>query len=123
MADLSTLELEGLSRRVQIDGDGGQSREMSQQRLENKIAESGIDAAKMQSSGKGFGEMLTDAVESVNQSQVNADRAIKNLLSGRTKNIHETMLAVEKADVSLKMMMQVRNKVVDAYREVMRMQV
>jgi flagellar hook-basal body complex protein FliE len=49
--------------------------------------------------------------------------AIKELVAGRTKNIHETMLAIERADTSLKLMMQVRNKVLDAYREIMRMQV
>jgi flagellar hook-basal body complex protein FliE len=59
----------------------------------------------------------------VNQDQVQADRAIKELVAGRGKNIHETMLAVERADTSLKLMMQVRNKVLDAYREIMRMQV
>jgi flagellar hook-basal body complex protein FliE len=44
-------------------------------------------------------------------------------VAGKAKNIHETMLAVERADMSLKLLMQVRNKLLDAYREVMRMQV
>ena len=57
------------------------------------------------------------------QLQLNADSAMKEFVSGRTKNIHETMLAIEQADVSLKMMMQVRNKIIEAYREIMKMQV
>jgi flagellar hook-basal body complex protein FliE len=59
----------------------------------------------------------------VNQDQVQANQAIHELVAGRSKNIHETMLAVERADTSLKLMMQVRNKVLDAYREIMKMQV
>ena len=57
------------------------------------------------------------------RTQAQADQAIRELVAGRNKNIHETMLAIERADSSLKLMMQVRNKVLDAYREVMRMQV
>jgi flagellar hook-basal body complex protein FliE len=45
------------------------------------------------------------------------------LIAGKSKNIHETMLAIQKADLSLKTMMQVRNKILEAYKEVMRMQV
>ena len=67
--------------------------------------------------------MLKQSVEVVNQNQLDANAAIEQLVSGRTKNIHETMLAVERADTSLKLMMQVRNKIIDAYREIMRMQV
>jgi flagellar hook-basal body complex protein FliE len=44
-------------------------------------------------------------------------------VAGRTKNIHETMLQLQKADLSLKTMMQVRNKVLEAYKEIMKMQV
>lgn len=73
--------------------------------------------------GKGFGQMLSESIEKVNDMQVQADHSIKELAAGRTKNIHETMLSIEKADTSLKLMMQVRNKVLDAYKEIMRMQV
>jgi flagellar hook-basal body complex protein FliE len=59
----------------------------------------------------------------VNQAQSQADTAIKELIAGRSKNIHETLLTIERADASLKLAMQVRNKILDAYREVMRMQV
>lgn len=73
--------------------------------------------------GVGFSDLFRKTVDSVNVDQVNANTAIKELVAGRNKNIHETMLAIEKADTSLKLMMQVRNKVLDAYREIMRMQV
>lgn len=73
--------------------------------------------------GKEFTEVLKDSLEKVNSYQVEADQSIKNLIAGRTKNVHETLLAIERAEQSFKLMMQVRNKVLDAYREVMRMQV
>lgn len=72
---------------------------------------------------KSFGEMLNQSLEKVNEAQANADRAVKELVAGRNKNIHETMLAMEKADMSFKLAMQVRNKVIEAYKEIMRMQV
>lgn len=75
------------------------------------------------STGGGFGEMLANTMEKVNESQQAADTSMKELAAGRTKNIHETMLTIEKADTDLKLMMQVRNKVLDAYKEIMRMQV
>ncbi len=73
--------------------------------------------------GKTFSDVLRKSVETVNQDQVEANKAIGELVAGRTKNIHETMLTIERADTSLKLMMQVRNKILDAYREIMRMQV
>lgn len=73
--------------------------------------------------GKTFSDIMKQSVEKVNEFQSQADTAIKELVAGRNKNIHETLLAVERADISLKLMMQVRNKIVDAYKEIMRMQV
>lgn len=70
-----------------------------------------------------FGEMLAQSIEKVNGMQVDADKAIQRLASGESKNIHETMLAVEQAEIAFKTMNQVRSKVIDAYREIMRMQV
>jgi flagellar hook-basal body complex protein FliE len=59
----------------------------------------------------------------VNQEQVKADDSIKDIIAGKSKNIHETMLQIQKAELSLKTMMQVRNKILEAYKEIMRMQV
>ncbi len=70
-----------------------------------------------------FSGMLRESFDKVNQYQHDADTATKELISGRSKNIHETMLTIERADSSLKLAMQVRNKILDAYREIMRMQV
>lgn len=70
-----------------------------------------------------FGEMLAQSIEKVNNMHIEADKAVQRLASGESKNIHETMLAMEKADIAFRTMNQVRSKVIDAYREIMRMQV
>lgn len=72
---------------------------------------------------KTFGEFLKDSVTQVNELQVEANVAMEKLASGESKNLHETLLAVEKADIAFKTMNQVRSKVIDAYKEIMRMQI
>jgi flagellar hook-basal body complex protein FliE len=69
-----------------------------------------------------FSEVLSKSLMEVNNMQVEANKAIQKLASGQTKNIHETMLAVENAEIAFKTMNQIRMKVIDAYKEVMRMQ-
>ena len=83
----------------------------------------GVGGTAGAGAGKTFSDILTDSMEKVNLYQHQSDTAIKELVAGRNKNIHETMLTIERADTSLKLMMQVRNKILDAYREIMRMQV
>jgi flagellar hook-basal body complex protein FliE len=62
-------------------------------------------------------------MEEVNQLQNEADRSIEQLVAGESKNLHETMIAMEKANISFRLMMEVRNKIIEAYQDVMRMQV
>jgi len=69
-----------------------------------------------------FSDMLSKSLMEVNSMQVEANKAIQNLAAGKTKNIHETMLAVENAEIAFKTMNQIRMKVIEAYKEVMRMQ-
>jgi len=88
-----------------------------------EMAKEGLTPTSESSSSTGFGKMLSESIEKVNQYQADSDRAVKELVAGRNKNIHETMLTMERADTSLKLMMQVRNKVLEAYREIMKMQV
>ncbi len=70
-----------------------------------------------------FGEMLKEHLKEVNHLQNAADTAAQNLASGKDEDVHNTMIAMEKASVAFQLTMQVRNKVIDAYQEIMRMQV
>jgi flagellar hook-basal body complex protein FliE len=73
--------------------------------------------------GKSFKEVLADTIGEVQRLQSEADTTIKKLVSGEIKDVTEVMVAVEKADLSFQSMMAVRNKIVAAYEEIMRMQV
>ncbi|MCD6293566.1 MAG: flagellar hook-basal body complex protein FliE [Deltaproteobacteria bacterium] len=73
--------------------------------------------------GGSFGDALSGAMGKVSELRNEADQAVHELATGENKDIHQTMIAMEKADVSFKLMMQVRNKIVTAYQEVMRMPV
>lgn len=76
-----------------------------------------------QPAAQGFTDMLVDAIAQTNEKQIAADRAIERLSTGEEKNIHNVMITMEKADISLRLMVQMRNKAVEAYQEIMRMQV
>ena len=81
------------------------------------------DARQIQTDNKSFGELLLNAINDVNNLQKKADVEIQKLVSGKSKNIHQTMLAVEKADIAFRTMNQLRLKVIESYREILKMQV
>lgn len=72
---------------------------------------------------EGFGQVLKDALKEVSAAQNESDKLTNQLITGEVQDVHEVMIASQKASLSLQMTMQVRNKVVEAYQEVMRMQV
>lgn len=76
-----------------------------------------------QTDGPTFADTLTSSLAKVNDLQKEADAAIKDFVSGETRNITETMIAVNKADLAFRLTMQVRNKIVEAYQEVLRTQI
>jgi flagellar hook-basal body complex protein FliE len=76
-----------------------------------------------ENAGTGFGEILKDAISTVNELQKQSDQEIQKLMTGESQDLHTTVIAMQKADLSFQMMMQVRNKIVQAYQEIMRMQV
>lgn len=73
--------------------------------------------------GDGFTRLLGDMVGKVNELQGQADKAIERLATGEAKGLHEVMIAMEKSSISFQFLTQVRNKAMDAYHEIMRMQV
>jgi len=73
--------------------------------------------------GVSFASVLAGTVSEVQRLQSEADVQIQKLVSGEVKDVTEAMVAVERADVSFQTMMAIRNKMVAAYEEVMRMQV
>ena len=72
---------------------------------------------------KTFDNMLKDAISEVNDSQVEGYKAMEGIATGNVKNLQEAVQKIEEAELSLKLALEVKNKAINAYKEVMRMQV
>ena len=82
--------------------------------------EKSATAAALPEGGKSFADLLKDSIDEVNRMQMEADGAVSDLATGAKPDIHGTMIALQKADISFKVMMEVRNKILSAYQELMR---
>src|SRR4051794_37279394 len=74
-------------------------------------------------SAGGFGAILQDAMHTVGNLNTNASKSVESFLSGEGDDLHKTIMTTQRADLAMELFLQVRNKVVQAYQEVMRMQV
>jgi flagellar hook-basal body complex protein FliE len=72
--------------------------------------------------GGGFREVLDSALGDMQQLESHAESQVAGVLAGNGADVHSALIAVEKADLSFQLMMQVRNKIVSAYQEISRMQ-
>lgn len=70
-----------------------------------------------------FGSMLKDAIQSVNEQQAVSDKMTEKLIRGEEVELHQVMIASQKASITLNATMEIRNKVIEAYQEIMRMPV
>jgi flagellar hook-basal body complex protein FliE len=82
-----------------------------------------VDQQTPASGEKPFGEFLSDAIKDVNGLQKNAEAASVDLAAGKIQDVAQVAIAQGKADLALQLTLQVRNKVVEAYQEIMRMPV
>lgn len=73
--------------------------------------------------GPAFSDQLKTAIESVNDKQIQADNHLQAVASGQDVDLHTTMIALQEADITLRAMVSVRDKVVDAYQQVMNMSI
>ncbi len=73
-------------------------------------------------SGGSFAETLRGAMDGMGELGAQADGKVAGVLTGTGTDVHSALIAVEKADLSFQLMMQVRNKIVSAYQEISRMQ-
>jgi flagellar hook-basal body complex protein FliE len=72
---------------------------------------------------KSFSDFLSSTLDQVTKAQNTGDTAIEKLHTGGATNMHEVMIAVEEADLSLRMLVQFRNKALQAYDDIMKMQI
>jgi flagellar hook-basal body complex protein FliE len=72
--------------------------------------------------GSSFGEILNGAIGEVEGARASANQSVERFLSGNGEDLHSTILASQRADLEFQMFMQVRNKIVSAYQEIMKLQ-
>lgn len=70
-----------------------------------------------------FGSLVKGAIESINDTQKSAEQEISKAVTGETQDLHKTIIALQTADLKFQLGVQVRNKLIGAYEEVMRMQI
>lgn len=78
---------------------------------------------KVEQSAQSFGEMLTDALKKTNELQLESDELNMALAAGRVEDISQVVVASQKAEIAIQLTLQLRNRAVSAYQEIMRMQV
>ena len=84
---------------------------------------SGVNGTKPAAPDAGSGNFFEELVGKVSDMQAQANSKITNMVTGDSRELHEVMMAVEKANISFQFLTQVRNRAVEAYQEVMKMQV
>lgn len=82
-----------------------------------------ISTGDTENSGGNFGSLVKDAVESIDGTQKSADQEIAKAVTGESPDLHRTIIALQTADLKFQLGLQVRNKLIGAYEEIMRMQV
>jgi len=92
-------------------------------RLDQQAGTRTLIDQKLKDANSSFGETLSKAITDVNALQAEAGKQVERMVTGEAVDLHEVMIAVEKAKTSFDLLMEIRNKTVEAYREIMRMQV
>lgn len=89
--------------------------------LLSKVATPSVE--KTEASNTDFSKILKESLEEVNDMQVKGDRAMADIATGEVKDLHQAAIAINKAETSMKMMLEIRNKALSAYKEIARTQI
>jgi flagellar hook-basal body complex protein FliE len=84
---------------------------------------SNSSSATAQAGSEGFGSVVRNAVESLDKAQQSSAQEVTKAVTGESPDLHRTIIALQTADLGFQFALQVRNKVINAYEEIMRMQV
>ncbi len=78
--------------------------------------------SNLKTPSSGFADKLKSAINEANTDQVDSQKAMSDMASGQVKDLHQAAIAIGKAEISMKMMLEVRNKALNAYKEITRTQ-
>jgi flagellar hook-basal body complex protein FliE len=90
--------------------------------LESPAGNSTQGGPAVEAGSSPFKDVLSSAMQEVEGARANANQSVQKFLAGEGEDLHSTILATQRADLEFQMFLQVRNKVVSAYQEVMKMQ-
>jgi flagellar hook-basal body complex protein FliE len=88
-----------------------------------KLVQSGSSSPSSSGSGGGFGQMLSDSIGKLDQAQANADQQVQSVATGNAKDLSTVVMSVEQASLEVQLASQIRNKALDAYNDIFRMQI
>lgn len=91
--------------------------------IANNIGVNSDISTSSKSTGASFGDYLKSALDSLNESQVKADDDTTKLITGETTDIHQVLISAQEAKIQMELAVEVRNKIVESYQEISRMQV
>lgn len=78
---------------------------------------------KTAQTGDSFSKILTKSINDVNDKQIKGDKALADMATGQVKDLHQAAIAIGKAETSMKLMLEIRNKALSAYKEIKRTQI
>lgn len=81
------------------------------------------DNSGIKNTGTDFSSLLKSSLDELNATQENSDRALADMATAQVKDLHQAAIAVGKAETSMKLMLEVRNKAISAYKEILRTQI
>ena len=90
--------------------------------LSPDILKDKTSAAQTPSTGDAFAQSLKSAMNDVNSMQETSEKAMSDIATGQVKDLHQAALAIDKAEISMKLMLEVRNKALNAYQQISRTQ-
>lgn len=82
-----------------------------------------IEKSDTKTSTDEFSKILQESIAQVNNSQVQSDRAMSDIATGEVKDLHQAAIAINKAETSMKLMLEIRNKALSAYKEISKTQI
>jgi len=80
-------------------------------------------ALKETSEGKGFGDTISDFIQAVNDKSKESAGLVSDVIQGKSQNLHEAMVSLEESGLSFKLMLEIRNRLLESYKEIQRMQI
>jgi len=93
-------------------------------KLQSLLPEAGVEKKQTDDASQTpFSDFVKRSLADVNRQMVDADQAIDDLATGRNQDIHNTMISMQKAEISFELVMQIRNKLISAYDEIRRMSI